>query len=111
MTLNIYINPGSIGNNLMLVLRNAEGTKFNGNIDNYLVVSLQNQRMEDISYEQLEWLVETTDGFHSEPLCVEVSQDLENVMEYLFNIEKLVCFSENKLGQATYYTVQRNLLN
>ena len=94
----------------MLVLRNAEGDKFNLNVDNYLVVSLENQRMEEISYEQLEWLVETTDGFHSEPLCVEVSQDLENVMDYLFNIEKLVCFSQRSLGKGTYYTVQRNLL-
>jgi hypothetical protein len=94
----------------MLVLKNAEGSKFNVNLDNYLVVTLENQRMEEISYEQLEWLVETTNGFHSEPLCVEISQDLENVMDYLFNIEKLVCFSETKLGQATYYKVQRNLL-
>lgn len=94
----------------MLVLNNLEGDKFNSNIDNYLVLSLENQKLEDLTECQLTWLVEVTDGFHSEPLVIEASAELADVIDFLVDIGKLVCISKRKISKGVYYVVQRNLL-
>lgn len=90
----------------MLVLNNAEGSKFNGNLDNYLVVSLVDQSMHEICYEQLEWIVEVTEGFHTEPLVIEADDATANIVDYLINIDKLECLSRKEISTGTYYTVQ-----
>ena len=95
----------------MLVLRNAEGDKFNSLVDNYLVISLENQELKDLSEGQLEWFAEVTGKFHSEPLVIEAQSELSDVIDFLINIDKLVCFNRTKISKGIYYTVQRNLLN
>jgi hypothetical protein len=95
----------------MLVLRNAEGSKFNANVDNYLVISLENQKLEDLNQGQLEWLVEVTEGFHSETLVIEAQSDLSDVIDFLIDIDKLICFNRSKISKGVYYTVQRNILD
>lgn len=94
----------------MLVLNNLEGDKFNSNIDNYLILSLKDQELKDLTENQLNWLVEVTDGFHSEPLVIEASAELADVIDFLVDIGKLVCISRKKISFGIYYTVQRNLL-
>lgn len=95
----------------MLVLRNAEGDKFNSNVDNYLVVSLENQELKDLNEGQLEWLVEITERFHSEPLVIEAQSELSDVIDFLIDIDKLVCFNRSKISKGVYYTVQRSMLD
>lgn len=94
----------------MLVLKNAEGSKFNVQIDNYLILSLENQALKDLNEGQLEWLVEVTEGFHSEPLVIEAQSELSDVIDFLIDIDKLVCFNRSKISKGIYYTVQRNLI-
>lgn len=94
----------------MLVLKNAEGSKFNAQLDNYLVISLEDQILAHVTDGQLEWLVEVTDGFHSEPLVIEAQSELSDVIDFLVNIDKLVCFNRTKISKGIYYTVQRNLV-
>lgn len=95
----------------MLVLKNLEGCKFDVRLDNYLILSLENQRLSDLSEGQLEWIAEITEGFHSEPLVIEAESGLSDVIDFLVDIEKLVCFSKKKIGNGVYYTVQRNLID
>lgn len=93
----------------MLLLNNEEGIKFNGQLDNYLVVSLINQAKEDINYGQLEWIVEVASSFHTEELVIEADLATSDVVDFLINIEKLSCSSRKEIGMGTYYIV--NALN
>ena len=82
----------------MLLLNNEEGTKFNGQLDNYLVVNLFNQAKEDINYGQIEWLVEVISKFHSEELVIEADLATSDVIDFLIHIDKLQSFSRTTVG-------------
>lgn len=93
----------------MLVLNNAEGSKFDTQLDNYLVVNLVNQAKQDIDYQQLEWLVEVTSTFHNEELVIEADLATADVVDFLIDIEKLHCTSRTVVSLGVYYKV--NALN
>lgn len=91
----------------MLQLINAEGSKFDTNLDNYLVINLVAQDKQTISYEQLEWIAEVTEEFHTQALLIEADYATSDVIDFLINIDKLKCYSRTERGTGVYYSVKR----
>lgn len=95
----------------MLQLTNAEGSKFNSLLDEYLCIHSTEETLANVTYEELVMIHELVGSFDSHTLVVECDKKTQELIRFLDNIGKLIILNEKHLGSYCYYTVQKSLLD
>lgn len=95
----------------MLQLTNAEGSKFNPFLDEYLCIHSTEETLANVTYEELVMINRLVNNFDSYTLVIECDRKTQELIQFLDNIGKLIIFNEKHLGSYCYYTVQKSLLD
>lgn len=92
----------------MLYFTNAEGSKFNPAIDNYLVVKVTDFANTKVS--ELQQLLKLIESSHDEMVMIEADGHGQDLIMFLENIGKLCVFKAKKCGNQYYSSVQKTLI-